>query len=50
MAGPTPPLKKRKETRRNAITHPQSHPFINVGFRDGMGLRMDNSNFCFLDN
>jgi len=37
MVCPIPLLKKRKETRRNAIIHPQSHPFINVGFRDGMG-------------
>ena len=41
MACHTPPLKKAKEIRGNAITQPQSHPFKNVEFRDGKGLKLD---------
>ena len=48
MACHTPPLKKAKETRGNAITQPQSHPFKNVEFRDGKGLKLDDgSSPCF---
>ena len=41
MACHTPPLIKAKEIRGNAITQPQSHPFKNVEFRDGKGLKLD---------
>jgi len=37
------PLLKKSRNKGNDITQPQSHPFKNAEFWDGMGLRLGNT-------